>query len=108
MTNLVEFPVGDGTAAVVTFEVDAEELSEDLVLASRDGAGVAVRARATLESVLNQLKPSLQKVAALVHDLAPAETKLEFGLKMGGETGVIVAKGTAEANFKLTLKWTAS
>jgi hypothetical protein len=24
---------------------------------------------------------------------------------MGGETGVIVAKGTAEANFKLSLVW---
>jgi hypothetical protein len=30
---------------------------------------------------------------------------VQFGLKVGGETGVIVAKGTAEANFTITLAW---
>ena len=28
---------------------------------------------------------------------------VEFGLKLDGETGVIVAKGTAEVNFKVTM-----
>ncbi|WP_410582709.1 CU044_2847 family protein [Amycolatopsis sp. lyj-108] len=107
MTKLVEFPVGEDTKALVTFEVDADELSDDLVLASRDSTAVFGRAQTSLEAALNQVKPSLVKVAALVKELAPSETKLEFGLKMGGETGVIVAKGTAEANFKLTLVWTA-
>ena len=30
---------------------------------------------------------------------------MEFGLKIGGETGVIVAKGTAEVNFTIRMSW---
>jgi hypothetical protein len=36
---------------------------------------------------------------------SPDECGVEFGLKLGGETGVIVAKGTAEVNFVITLTW---
>lgn len=31
---------------------------------------------------------------------------IEFGIKLGGETGVILAKGTAEVNFKVDVTWT--
>lgn len=30
---------------------------------------------------------------------------MEFGVKIGGETGMIIAKGTAEVNFKIALSW---
>jgi hypothetical protein len=30
---------------------------------------------------------------------------VEFGLKMGGEAGVIIASASIEANFKVTLHW---
>jgi hypothetical protein len=59
----------------------------------------------TLEEALGKLKPSLQKVIQLLKDLSPDETEVEFGLKMGGETGVIVAKGTAEVNFTVRMSW---
>lgn len=105
MTHLLEFSVGEGIDAVVTFEVDPDEVSDELVLASKTNSPVAGRVRITFEEALDQLKPSLEKVAALVRELAPSEASVEFGLKMGGETGVIVAKGNAEANFKLALVW---
>jgi hypothetical protein len=105
MAHLLEFSVGDGSDAVVTFEVDASELPDDLVLASNVNSPVAGRVRISFDEALNQLKPSLEKVAGLVRTLTPTEASVEFGLKMGGETGVIVAKGNAEANFKLSLVW---
>jgi hypothetical protein len=33
------------------------------------------------------------------------EVEVKFGLKMSAELGAIVASGTAEANYEITLKW---
>lgn len=105
MSYLLGVPVGGGADDVVVFEVDRSEVPEDLVLASVDPGKVAARARTTLEDALADLKPSLAKVVHVLRELAPDETTVEFGLKMGGETGMIIAKGTAEVNFKITMSW---
>ena len=41
----------------------------------------------------------------VLKELTPDEAEVEFGLKMGGETGVIIAKGTAEVNFVIRMSW---
>jgi Trypsin-co-occurring domain 1 len=41
----------------------------------------------TLEGALAKLRPSLKKVVQLLKELSPDETVVEFGLKIGGETG---------------------
>jgi hypothetical protein len=94
-----------GSEEVLVFEVDRGEISGDLVLASSNPEIVADRARVTLEEALGKLKPSLQKIVQLLKEMAPDETELEFGLKIGGETGVIIAKGTAEVNFTVRMTW---
>jgi hypothetical protein len=33
--------------------------------------------------------------------------KFEFGVKLTGGAGIIIASGTAEANLKVTLDWKA-
>jgi hypothetical protein len=33
------------------------------------------------------------------------EVAVEFGVKIGGKTGIILVEGTVEANLKVTLKW---
>ena len=104
MAFLVSLPVEAGSEDILVVEVDRSEISEDLVLASEPGK-VAVRAQVTLEEALAKLKPSLHKVVDLLKDLSPDQTVVEFGLKVGGETGVIIAKGTAEVNFKVTMSW---
>jgi hypothetical protein len=102
---LLGVPVSTDGNDVVVFEVDRSEVSEDLVLASPDLAKVADRARVTLEEALARLKPSLQKVVHLLKEMSPDETVVEFGLKIGGETGVVIAKGTAEVNFIVRMTW---
>jgi Trypsin-co-occurring domain 1 len=104
VSYLLGVPVGDG-ADVVVFEVDRSEVPEDLVLAAVEPGKVAARARTTLEEALAGLKPSLIKFVEVLRELAPEQTAVEFGLKMGGETGMIIAKGTAEVNFKVTMSW---
>jgi hypothetical protein len=90
---------------IVVFEVDPGEVPGDLVLASPDPGKVTARAQVTLEEALAKLKPSLHKIVHLLRDLSPEEAVVEFGLKMGGETGVIIAKGTAEVNFTVRMSW---
>ena len=92
---------------VLVFEVDRSEVGDDLVLASDDPARVADRARVTLEEALAKLRPSLRKVLALLREMSPDEAEMQFGLKIGGETGIIIAKGTAEANFTVRMAWKA-
>ena len=104
MAFLMGLPVEAGSDEVLVVEVDRSEISDDLVLASEPGKMTA-RAQVTLEEALEKLKPSLRKVVDLLKELSPDQTVVEFGLKFGGETGVIVAKGTAEVNFKVTVSW---
>ncbi|MBV9013560.1 MAG: hypothetical protein JO272_16225 [Pseudonocardiales bacterium] len=104
MSYLLGIPVGDGPDDVVVFEVDRSEVAEDLVLASGE-SGKAARALVTLEETLASLTPSLTRVVDALRKIAPEQIAVEFGLKMGGETGVIIAKGTAEVNFKVTMSW---
>lgn len=95
--------LGDGVEGTAVFEVDPDPDATDLDLAA--GGGVVARARVSLEEALDQVKPTLSRVADTLRELRPDTAELEFGLKMGGESGVIIAKGTAEVNFTVRLTW---
>ncbi len=105
MGFLLGLPVEPDSDDVLVVEVDRGEVSGDLVLASSEPGEVAARAQVTLEEALAKLKPSLHKVVGLLRELSPDQTVVEFGLKVGGETGMIIAKGTAEVNFKVSMSW---
>lgn len=105
MAYLLGLPVSADGDDVLVFEVDRSEVSDDLVLASDEPGKVADRACVTLEQALAKLKPSLHKVVGLLKEMSPGETVVEFGIKVGGETGVIIAKGTAEVNFTVRMSW---
>jgi hypothetical protein len=102
---LVGMPVEANNSDILVFEVDRSEISDDLVLASPEPGTLAERTQVTLEEALTRLKPSLQKIVHLLTAMSPDETEVEFGLKIGGETGVIIAKGTAEVNFTVRMSW---
>jgi|SRR5271157_1868819 len=105
MAYLLGVPVEANSDDILVFEVDRGEVSDDLVLASSEPDKAVDRARVTLEEALGKLKPSLLKIIHMLKEMSPDETELEFGLKIGGETGVIIAKGTAEVNFTIRMSW---
>ena len=59
----------------------------------------------TFDEALENLKPSLQMILRLLKEMSPNETVVQFGLKMGGETAMIIAKGTAEVKFTTPMSW---
>lgn len=102
MAQLVEFPLDDGGVLLV------QAAGPDT---SGDGLGLASpedrlkKAGETLESALNAVTPGLKTVATRLRELSPDEVTVEFGLTATAETGVVVAKGSAEVHFTVTLKW---
>ncbi len=105
MELLVGLPVEAGSEEMLVVEVDRREVSGDLVLASDEPGKTTARTQVTLEEALARLKPSLRKVVDLFKELSSEQTVVEFGLKLGGETGAIITRGTADANFKVTMSW---
>jgi hypothetical protein len=103
VTYHVAVPLRAGSNDEVIFQVDSSE-SDSLVLASDEG-GALDRTKVTLEAALAKLRPSLEMVITNFKDLSPDETSIDFGLSVGGEYGMVIAKGTAEVNFAVHMTW---
>lgn len=100
---LVKVPLSSGED--VTIEVDQVDLPDDLALASLNPGQLTARMAASLEDGLDVLKPALQAIVDRLAAARPQEFSVEFGIKVGGEVGVYIAKGTTEVNFLVTMKW---
>lgn len=100
----MEVPLADGHSMVV--EIDRGEVPGELVLAAPKPYEVAARAAETLEQTLGKVKPMLHSFSEWARSAGPDECSVEFGLKLGGEMGVIVAKGTGAVHFVVRLTWT--
>lgn len=105
MSVLVKVPVDGG--GVVVVEADRADFASDegLTLAAPEPGKAIATASVTLNESLERIKPVLNAIKDKLEAAAPDRFTVEFGIKLGGETGVIVAKGTAEVNFKITITW---
>ena len=106
MAVLVQVPVGDVEGgAIVLVESDRGDIPGGLTLASPEPGQAAARAAKSLSASLEQLEPVLRTVKDKLVASSPEHLTVEFGVKLGGETGIILAKGTAEVNLKITMTW---
>jgi hypothetical protein len=109
MAVLMKVPLDDAEgAASVLVETDSQDIPGGLVLAAPDPGRAAVTAAQSLSASLEHLKPVLHTVKENLAGSAPNHFTVEFGIKLGGESGIILAKGTAEVNFKITMTWDRS
>ena len=104
MKRLIEFGVEDGEIVVV--EVEEPEPEGGLVRAARPGE-VAERAKQTFESALSRIQPMATVVIRMLRELAdrPDEVHVEFGIKLTGQAGAVLASAGVEANYLVTLTW---
>jgi surfactin synthase thioesterase subunit len=103
MACLVEFPV-DGGGRLLVQALDADVPSNLELAALRPGEAIA-RAGESLETALDRIKPAIGAIASRLTAMAPDEAAIEFGIALGAETGAVIAKGTAEVHFTVTLSW---
>lgn len=103
MTAITEYSLeGGGVLLVQSASVDTGR--GELGLAS-PGEDKAKKAKESLESALAHVTPALKSVAGKLRDLSPDDLAVEFGLTLTAEAGIIVAKGSTEVHFKVTLAW---
>ncbi|MCX4390975.1 CU044_2847 family protein [Micromonospora peucetia] len=104
-TLILKVPVADGSDEYVEVEAERRDLGDIELVAAGDGR--APLAAVTLTSSLEKVLPAVRTVVAGLRAAAsaPDEISVELGLTVGGETGLIFTKGTAEATFKVNLTW---
>nr|MDT0656477.1 CU044_2847 family protein [Micromonospora sp. DSM 115978] len=102
MSYLIDVPVEGGGRLVV--QASEEDLPDELVPAARPGE-VVTRASETLEAALDQLRPAIVAIRSGLAAMAPDEMTVDFGIVLGAETGIVVAKGSTEVHFTVTLTW---
>jgi hypothetical protein len=105
-TRLLRVRIDEQTEEYVEVEVDPRDLSDSVRLASERGPDVAV-APFSLASSVHRVLPAFSAILTGLRrsQHAPDGIEMELGLKIGGETGLILAKGTTEATFAVTLSW---
>lgn len=107
MPVLMKVPLdGDESDTMLIVEADRNDVrGEQLTLAAPKPGEVAAQASRSITSSLDDLRPLLRALKDKLVDAGPDEFSVEFGLKLGGETGIIIAKGTAEVNLAITMSW---
>ena len=98
-----EMRLDDGQ--VVLLEV-AGEAPAGAQRVSRGGA--VAGAAETLQQALARVRPALGAVLEGARNLPrpPGSVTVEFGITLSAELGVVVARGSTEANFKVSMEWT--
>ena len=86
-------------------QANEDDLPGTLELASLRPGDVVARARESVEAAVEQIKPALNAVTDRLKAMAADEVEVEFGIVLGAETGAVIAKGTAEVHFTVTLHW---
>jgi Trypsin-co-occurring domain 1 len=56
---------------------------------------------------LSKIRPATEQVITTLRELAkqPQEIEMEFGFSLNATAGVVIASDSAQANYKVTLRW---
>ena len=103
MSYVLEVPVEHGGRLLV--QAGEADLVGGLELAALRPGAVVARARESVETAIDQLKPAISAVASRLKAIPADEVTVEFGILLGAETGAVIAKGAAEVHFIVTLTW---
>ncbi|MFI6010741.1 CU044_2847 family protein [Streptomyces sp. NPDC051243] len=69
--------------------------------------GVVAGAAETLQQALARVRPALGAVVDHARELPrpPESVTVEFGITLSAEAGVVVARGSTEAHFTVSMEW---
>lgn len=97
MSRLVEFDTADGG----TVFVESTVASAGEVQVSAAGE----RAADTIEGALARIGPVMSALKEQLAAARPSEVTAEFGIKLNGKAGAILASSSGEVNFRVTMRW---
>ena len=100
MDTVVRYQVGDNSSVLV--EVDEDSYGVEAVSRNTDGVAEAGQ---RLESALASVREAAQATLDTLTQLSPETVEVEFGIKLAGEAGALIAKTSAEGYFTVRLSW---
>jgi hypothetical protein len=103
MAEMVQYPLEDG--GVLLVQAAAVDAAPDGLGLASPTEEKAKKAAETLESALSSVMPALKSVTEKLRNLSPSALEVGFGLTLTAETGIVVAKGSAEVHFAVTVTW---
>jgi hypothetical protein len=99
-------------AEVIRFELDGGssvlvETDEDTVGVERvsRGADGVVEAGRRLEDALASVRDAAHASVKVLRELSPDAVEVEFGIKLSGEVGALIAKASSEGHFRVKMSW---
>jgi hypothetical protein len=101
MTEVVRYEVGAGTVLV--------EVADNSYVdhPARNEQGILDAGR-RLEDALAAVRPAAAAVVDAMREIAPEHMEVEFGVKLAGSAGAVIARNTADGHFVLRMSWSAS
>jgi hypothetical protein len=100
MTEILRYEVGSGTVLV-----EVEDDSFGVERPSRNEQGILDAGR-RLEDALSAVRPAARAAAEVMKELGPDHLELQFGVKLAGEAGAIIARTSAEGHFIVRMSFT--
>ncbi|HEV2780439.1 MAG TPA: CU044_2847 family protein [Actinophytocola sp.] len=105
MSEVLRMRLDDGSSVLVE-NTEPARSGIDRVGRVRDAVA---EAGDTLQEAVLRLRPAVDAIVTGMRGLAssPDKVKVEFGIKLTAEAGVVVARASTEANFKVCVEWRA-
>ena len=100
----VKIPLSSGGEVFV--EVEKGESISGAERVSRDNA-VVDRANKTFDQVVDGIRPVAALLISKLRSMEdePESINVEFGIKLNTDINLVIAAGSAEANFKIQMTW---
>jgi hypothetical protein len=105
-TGVVQLKLNENTTIFVeVVEPDRipAEVEENVGAAEKVAGDTATGFINALDNIKPLMAPMLSSLRSIDEKLEGVS--IEFGLKLTGQLGAIIASASAEANFKITLQW---
>ena len=104
MVRIDKFRLADGTEIAIESDVPVGSGGPSAVGAGDESSP------GEFSKALSRIRPTANELIATLRGLAqrPDEVEVEFGIKLGGQMGALIAKASTEANFIVKLKWASS
>jgi hypothetical protein len=97
MSELVRLELEQGSAVIEVeemFGVERATVEDEIVKAGKK-----------LNATLAAIRPTAEAISEALGALAPDEQQVQFGMKLNGEAGLLIATTAVEGHFHVTLTW---
>ena len=108
MSQLVQFPLEDGSTIVVQVAESSSTSPAPVTRGTRSTPDqVTEKAATSFEGALEHVRPITARLIERLRSIedSPDEIQVEFGIDLHAELGAFVASASTNANFKLSLTW---